>query len=141
MHAWTLGALLRLTRHYDSIRAPGVLSTVMLPLVDLTLQVEFKILDTLTPVWPHSQTTKPRILKRHLLRIDITHEVWVGKVDSIPPNPKLKSVLRTFGEVYSTCKCFFLLEDASLARWSRPGKHHGIVREGLITFTNDQYCL
>ena len=36
---------------------------------------------------------------------------------------------------------FFLLKDASLARWSRPGKRHGIVREGLNTFTNDQYCL
>ena len=108
VHAWTLRALFRLTRHYDSIRARGVLSTVILPLVDLTLQVEFNILDTLTPVWSHSQTTKPRLLKGHLLCIDyITHQFWVGKVDSIPPNPKSNSVVRTFGEVYSIRECFF----------------------------------
>jgi len=68
-----------------------MLSTVTLPLIDLTLQVEF---NTLTPVWSHSQTTKPRILKRHLLGIDyITYQGLVGKVDSITPNPRLKSHL------------------------------------------------
>ena len=56
MHAWTLRGLFRLTRYYDSIRA------LMLPLVDLTLQVGFKVLDTLIPVRSHSQTTKRRIL-------------------------------------------------------------------------------
>ena len=35
--------LFRLTRYYDSIRA------LMLPPVDLTLQVESKVLDTLIP--------------------------------------------------------------------------------------------
>ena len=113
---------------YDSIRARGMLSTAMspLPVVDLTLQVEFQILDTLTPVWSHSQTTKPRILAMYQLH----HlPIWVGKVDSIPPNPKLKSILRTFGEVFSIRKRFFHLEDASLACWSRPGERHGLVRE------------
>ncbi len=76
-------------------------STVTLPLIDLTLQVDFKVLDILTPVWLHSQTTKPCILKRHLLCPGyIYQQVWAGKVDSITPNPKLKSVLRTFGEVF-----------------------------------------
>ena len=115
VHAWTLRALFpSLSRCYDSIVVRAMLSTMMLPLVDLTLQVE------LTPVWSHSPTTKPRILKRHLLCVDyITHQVWVGKVDSIPQNPKFKSVLRTFGEVCSIRKCVFLLEDAGLARWAR----------------------
>jgi len=90
VHAWTLRTLFLLTKYYNSIRARGMLSMVTLPLIDLTLQVEFKVLDTLTPVWSHSQTTKPRILKRHLLGIDyITYQGLVGKVDPITPNPTL----------------------------------------------------
>ena len=117
MHAWTLRALFRLTRYYDSIRARGMLSTVMLPLADLTLQVGFKVLDTLTPVWSHSLTTKPRILAMYRLQ----HLPDLGrKVDAIPPNPKLKSVLRTFGEVFSTRKCFFLWK--TLAWRAGPGQ-------------------
>ena len=46
VHAWTLRGLFRLTKYYDSIRA------LMLPLVDLTLQVEFKVLDTLIGLDP-----------------------------------------------------------------------------------------
>ena len=39
-----------------------MLSTVTLPLIDLTLQLEFKTLDTLIPVWSHSRTKTPCIL-------------------------------------------------------------------------------
>jgi len=91
-HPYMVGlyGLFRLTRYYNinNIRA----------------RVEFKTLDTLTPVWSHSQGKKPCILKRHLLCIN--YQVYVENVDSITPNTKLKSVLKTFVEAHSICKCF-----------------------------------
>ena len=103
MHAWTLRTL----SFDDIIRARVILSTVTLPLIDLTLQVEFKALDTLTSVWSRSQTKKPCILTEHLLCINYqNYQVYVGKVDSFTPIPKLKSVLKTFCKAHSIRKCF-----------------------------------
>ncbi len=124
VHAWTLRTLFRFTKYYNGTGARGMLSTVTLPLIDLTLQVEF---NTLIPVWSHSQTTKPRILKRHLLGIDyITYQGLVGKVDSITPNPKLKSVLRTFGEAHSIRRW------RAFSFWNTPSWHAGPGQESVM---------
>jgi hypothetical protein len=93
-----LYGLFRLKRRDTSIRAPRYAFNGDVTLDRSDSQVEFKTLGSLIPVRSHSQTKKSCILKRYLLPGD------VGKVDSITPNPKLKSVLKTFGEAHSIRK-------------------------------------
>ena len=97
-----LYGLFRLTRYYNSIWARGMLSTVTVPLIDLTLQLECKTLDTVTPVWSRSQT-KIMYPEEALAMYQLPG--LRRKAGSITPIPKLKSVLKTFCEAHSIRKC------------------------------------
>ena len=100
--------------------------------MDLTLQVEFEVPDTLRTVCSRSQTIKSYNLKRHLLRTATSHTEFSSERSTVTPNPKLKSIFRTFG------KYILFVNGELFSFWktpvSRTGNSHGMVRRRLYTF-------